>query len=52
MSRCWLALVEGPVDGADAVARAFTPDGHPAERWQPGAGEPSRCASPCASMSA
>ena len=30
MSRCWLALVEGPVDGADAVARAFTPDGHPA----------------------
>jgi hypothetical protein len=30
MSRCWLALVRGPVDGADAVARAFTPDGHPA----------------------
>jgi hypothetical protein len=30
MSRCWLALVEGPVEGADAVARAFTPDGHPA----------------------
>jgi hypothetical protein len=30
MSRAWLALVEGPVEGADAVARAFTPDGHPA----------------------
>jgi hypothetical protein len=32
MSRCWLALVEGPVEGADAVARAFTPDGHAAGR--------------------
>ena len=30
MSRCWLALVEGPVEGADAGASAFTPDGHPA----------------------
>jgi hypothetical protein len=30
MSRCWLALVEGPVKGADAAARAFTIDGHPA----------------------
>jgi hypothetical protein len=30
MSRAWLALVEDAVEGADAVARAFTPDGHPA----------------------
>ena len=30
MSRCWLALVEGPATGADAAARAFTVDGHPA----------------------
>jgi len=30
VSRCWLALVEGPATGADAVARASTTDGHPA----------------------
>jgi hypothetical protein len=30
MSRCWLARIEGPVKGADATARAFTTDGHPA----------------------
>jgi hypothetical protein len=30
MSRCWLALVEDPVDGADAAARAFTTGGLPA----------------------
>lgn len=30
MSRCWLALVEGPAEGADAAARAFTTDGLPA----------------------
>jgi hypothetical protein len=30
MSRCWLALIEGPVEGADASARAFTIDGRPA----------------------
>lgn len=30
MSRCWLALVEGQPTGADAAARAFTSDGHPA----------------------
>jgi hypothetical protein len=30
MSRCWLALVEDRVDGADAAARAFTADGVPA----------------------
>ena len=30
MSRCWLALVEGQPTGADAAARAFTTDGHPA----------------------
>jgi hypothetical protein len=30
MSRCWLALVEGPAKGADAAARAFTTDGQPA----------------------
>jgi hypothetical protein len=28
MSRCWLALVEGPAHGADAVAPALTLDGH------------------------
>ena len=27
MSRCWLALVDGPVKGADASARASTLDG-------------------------
>jgi hypothetical protein len=27
MSRCWLALVEGRAEGADAAARAFTTDG-------------------------
>ena len=30
MSRCWLALVDGPANGADAAARAFTTDRHPA----------------------
>jgi hypothetical protein len=30
MSRCWLALVDGPAKGADAAAPAFTTDGHPA----------------------
>ena len=30
MSRCWLALVEGSVQGADAAATALTPDGQPA----------------------
>jgi hypothetical protein len=30
MSRCWLALVEGQAEGADAAARAFTTDGLPA----------------------
>lgn len=30
MSRCWLALVEGPAKGADAAAAASTADGHPA----------------------
>jgi hypothetical protein len=30
MSRCWLALVEGPAKGADAAAPAIAPDGHPA----------------------
>jgi hypothetical protein len=30
VSRCWLALVGGPAKGADAAARAFTTDGHPA----------------------
>ena len=30
MSRCWLALVEGPAKGADAAAPASTADGHPA----------------------
>jgi hypothetical protein len=30
MSRCWLALVEGPANGADAAARAITTDGNPA----------------------
>jgi hypothetical protein len=30
MSRCWLALVEGPASDADAAARASTADGHPA----------------------
>jgi hypothetical protein len=30
MSRCWLALVEGPAQGADAAARALTLDGEPA----------------------
>jgi hypothetical protein len=30
MSRCWLALVDGPAEGADAAARVFTTDGHPA----------------------
>ena len=30
MSRCWLALVEGPAQRADAAARASTTDGHPA----------------------
>jgi hypothetical protein len=29
MSRCWLALVEGPAAGADAAARASTLDGQP-----------------------
>jgi hypothetical protein len=29
MSRCWLALVDGPAKGADAAARAFTTDRHP-----------------------
>ena len=29
MSRCWLALVEGPATGADAAARAFSTDGRP-----------------------
>lgn len=29
MSRCWLALVEDPIEGADAAARAFTTDGLP-----------------------
>ena len=28
MSRCWLALVDGPAEAADAAARAFTADGH------------------------
>ena len=30
MSRCWLALVDGPATGADAAARAIATDGHPA----------------------
>jgi hypothetical protein len=30
MSRCWLALVEGPAEGADACARAWTVDGRAA----------------------
>ena len=30
MSRCWLALVDGPAKGADAAARAIATDGHPA----------------------
>ena len=30
MSRCWLALVEGPAEGADAAARALTLDGRSA----------------------
>jgi hypothetical protein len=30
MSRCWLALVEGPARGADAAARAIAADGQPA----------------------
>ena len=30
MSRCWLAVVEGPARGADTAARAVTTDGHPA----------------------
>jgi hypothetical protein len=30
VSRCWLALVEGPAKGADAAARAIATDGHPA----------------------
>ena len=30
MSRCWLALVEGPTHGADAAARTLTLDGRPA----------------------
>jgi len=30
MSRCWLALVEGPAKGADAAAPAFSSDGRPA----------------------
>jgi hypothetical protein len=30
MSWCWLALVEGTVEGADACARASTLDGEPA----------------------
>ncbi|MFI5039713.1 MAG: hypothetical protein ACHQCG_07205, partial [Solirubrobacterales bacterium] len=30
MSRCWLALVDGPAHGADAAAPAFTLDGRPA----------------------
>ena len=30
MSRCWLALVDRQTNGADAAARAFTTDGHPA----------------------
>ena len=30
MSRCWLALVEGPARGADATARAIAADGQPA----------------------
>jgi hypothetical protein len=30
MSRCWLALLEGRAEGADAAARAVTAEGHPA----------------------
>ena len=30
MSRCWLALLEGTAQGADAAAPAFTIDGDPA----------------------
>ena len=30
MSRCWLALVDGPAHGADAAAPARTLDGRPA----------------------
>ena len=30
MSRCWLALLEGTADGADAAARVATTEGHPA----------------------
>jgi hypothetical protein len=30
MSRCWLALVEGPANGADAAARAIASNGRPA----------------------
>jgi hypothetical protein len=30
VSRCWLALVEGPAHGADAAARVLTLDGRPA----------------------
>jgi hypothetical protein len=30
MSRCWLALVDGSVEGADAAARATDTGGHPA----------------------
>jgi hypothetical protein len=51
-SRCWLALVEGQVEGADAVAPRSRPMATRPERWQRGADGPSRCARPCASMSA
>ena len=40
MSRCWLALVDGPVHGADAAAPALTLDGRPAgtlAAWNRGA---------------
>jgi hypothetical protein len=30
VTRCWLALVQSPPVDADAAARAFTADGHPA----------------------